>query len=70
MTMSTILLVAFFLLKMCTEDKFLKDMALDLERANEIDRDLDYYNLSVEKGSFVRKLFIENHSNLKIRSWN
>lgn len=55
---------------MCTEDKFLKDMALDLERANEIDRDLDYYNLSVEKGSFVRKLFIENHSNLKIRPWN
>lgn len=50
---------------MCTEDKFLKDMALDLERANEIDRDLDYYNLSVEKGSFVRKWFIENHSNLK-----
>lgn len=52
---------------MCTEDKFLKDMAFDLERANEID---DHYNLSVEKGSFVRKWFIENHSNLKKRSWN
>lgn len=33
---------------MCTEDKFLKNIALDLERANEIDRDLDNYNLSVE----------------------
>lgn len=37
-------------------------MAFDLKRANEID---DHYNLSVEKGSFVRKWFIENHSNLK-----
>lgn len=49
---------------MCTEDKFLKDMALNLERAIEIDRDLDHYNLSVEK-SFVRKWFIDNHSKLK-----
>lgn len=33
---------------MCTEDKFLKNIALDLGRANEIDRDLDHFNLSVE----------------------
>lgn len=49
---------------MCTEDKFLKNITLDLERANEIDRDLDHYNLSVEK-RFVRKWFIDNYSNLK-----
>lgn len=49
MTMSTIPLVTFFLLKLCTEDIILKDMALDLKRANKIDKDLDHYYLSVEK---------------------
>lgn len=39
----------FFLLKLCTEDNLLMDIALDLERAIEIDKDLDHYNLSVEK---------------------
>lgn len=50
MTMSTIPMVTFFfLLKLCTEDNLLMDIALDLERAIEIDKDLDHYNLSVEK---------------------
>lgn len=31
-------------------------MALDLERANEIEKDLDHYNLSVEK-MFCQKCF-------------
>lgn len=33
------------LLNMRTEDQYLKDMAFDLERAKEMDRDLDHSNL-------------------------
>lgn len=39
-------------------------MALDLERANEIDKDLGHYNLSVEK-MFCQNFFIDNHLNLQ-----
>lgn len=44
------------LLKLCTEDIILKDMTLDLKRANKIDKDLDHYYLSVEKRYFCQKM--------------